>query len=125
MLNPFQTHAALAKAAQAMLGGQSWNGDRTRGATIQFAAGVLVPCTTSPLVRDFELAFGKSRTDFVEQCEFLASDAPAGVTLDKGMPVTLVMGTGVPGKAMQLWHGGLLPGGQLYRFMLVDAVWKG
>lgn len=85
------------------------------------------------MVQDFELIpGGKSVKNFIEKCEFPASDIPqflpntkTPVQIKKGTMCTLRQNPSDPGLQMQLWAGGALAGGQVYRFMLVSANYKG
>ena len=121
---PFQIHAELMGQAQSLLGGAP--GTSAAKLTIY---GVAINCTHSEILDGFELAqAGKSNLLMIEQCEFLASLVPAGKVPRQGQFCTLVLGpwlTTGPGSAanpykLQLWTGGLQPGGLTYRFMLVS-----
>src|ERR1019366_5192174 len=116
MISPFQVHAYLTATAQAFLGGQPATGDRKQVATITLY-GVVVPCTHSPLVKNWVMDNGKSSENSVEHCEFLASDLPVSVpntnpsipmvnALEKGVLCTLRINPQLPGIPMQLWIGG-------------------
>ena len=129
MISPFQVHADLTAKAQAFLGGQSSSGDRKQVATITIY-GVVVPCTHSPIVRNWILDAGKSSQTAVEHCTFLVSDLPANVpntnpaksmtsVLEKGVPCLLNINPKLPGIKMMLWTGGLQTGGLIFDFMLV------
>ncbi len=130
MKSPFQIHADLTSAAQAFLGGQPWNGNRKLVATITIF-GFEIPCTHSPLMKGWIEESGKSRRDYIEHCEFLASDLPQFVpntnppkpmimALDKGVLCMLKPSQDLPGYKMMLFDGGIEPGAKLYRFMLVS-----
>jgi len=85
-----------------------------------------IPCTHSEILTNFFLDAGKNSTTAIAQCEFLVADVPveSQPKIAKGVFCDL---TPVPGGAvyhMQLWVGGLLPGGAVYRFMLVDKNYK-
>lgn len=133
MINPFQVHAYLTQQSQSFLGGSTSN--RTQGATLTLF-NIVVPCTHSEIRRDWMLEDGQSIKTFIENCEFLASDLPATVpatnppqpmsyALEKGVLCQLQQNPTLPQIPMRLWIGGLLPGGLVYRFMLVGADYLG
>lgn len=140
-MNSFQEHAANLAAAQGEIAGglAAANGNpvpnpRLLGPVLIFAQlAVTVPCSLSPMVQDFELIpGGKSVKNFVEKCEFPASDIPqflpntrTPVQMKKGTACTLKQFPGDPGLQMVLWAGGYLAGGQVYRFMLVSSSYDG
>jgi hypothetical protein len=119
-MNPiFQEHADNIREMQEILAGSE---DRTQGVTITIG-GVVIPCTVSETIQDWDLADGKSFKTRVEQCEFLASDTASlqGISLIKGVrPVLLKQNPNDPGTTMMLWTGGFIEGGLVYRFDLVD-----
>ena len=67
---------------------------------------------------------GMSATTTVERCEFRVS-ALGSYVPRKGDFVTLRVNQNAKPFEMMLWHGGLEPGGEVYRFMLVDKNYKG
>lgn len=133
MLTPFHVHAQMTGQYQAIGGGQKGNGNRGEIATLTIL-GSVIPCSISPVVFDFEIEDGISATTFVEQCEFLVSDGPTDpknpgniLLLKKGTPCVLTVSNNQSNPAktiqnynLQLWKGGLLAGGLIWRFMLVD-----
>ena len=135
MKNPYQIHAWLESQSQAFLGGQPGDGNRLQAASLTIW-GIAIPCTHSPIVRNWVLESGQSSITTVEVCKFLASDLPASVpgtnpavpavmALVKGLPCQLKVNPALPNFPMQLWSGGLEPGGLVYAFMLVDANYRG
>ena len=121
-MNPFSAHAALARQYQNL------TGDGTNSlATLAFVAfPKLKPIgvTHTEIVTDFELMAGRSSKTMIERCEFLVADVSMVFGLkqpQKGNLVTLKVNPALPQLNLQLWHGGLQPGGEIYRFMLVDA----
>ena len=114
-MKPFEEHTGNLAAYEQMLGG----GDPL-GCAVLKIFNKDIPVTHTEIVTDFELEYGKSSTTFVERCEFLASDIGAAQPA-KGVPCTLKPNPAARAMAMQLWRGGLQPGGEVYRFMLVDA----
>lgn len=89
-----------------------------------------VPVTHTKFDGDAVLAAeggGFSSTSAVERCEFRAALVPAIVMdkIKKGLRCDLIIRTGLPAKNMQLWTGGLLAGGEVFRFMLVNSSYKG
>jgi len=121
-MNPFQAHAEALIQIQTILGESA---ERTSGAVLQFDGMVGVACSHSPVIGDFDLgAGGKSSMTMVEVCEFLASDVGNKV-LTKGDRCRLIVRPGSKPMRMQLWDGGLLPGGYIYRFRLVSENFKG
>ena len=96
------------------------------GATLTFPAAsaalpqLKVPCTITKILTDFVLVFeGKSSKTFVQICLFRAALVGNRV-LTKGDLCSLSPYPGATPYAMRLWHGGLMPGGAVYQFMLVD-----
>ena len=105
--------------------------DGSGGSTLTIL-GVSFPCTIDRVRDNWVLNSGKSRLATVEQCEFLASDVPATIPnttkpliLDKGVFCQLKLNPKVPAMRFQLWDGGLMAGGLVYRFMLVDESYRG
>ena len=118
MLTPFQVHASLVAQAQQFLGGGA-AGQRGGGALLTLF-GAQFPCTHGEIIGGFSMGEGgKSDTTLIEQCEFLASDVPAGKVPRKGQFCTLTLPAGQVFQ-LQLWSGGLQPGGLTWRFMLVS-----
>jgi hypothetical protein len=119
MLTPFQTHTLGMATLETILGG----GSKTGLATLAFSCfqGLIVPVTHTEIVTDFDLkwAGGKSPKTFVERCEMIVTDMKNNVPA-KGIFCVLQPNPKAPIFAMKLWHGGLQPGGEIYRFMLVD-----
>ena len=118
-LKPFQAHSALMMQAQQFIGG----GDRMGGARL-IIFGKEIPVTHTEIVADFEVEAGKSSRTFVERAEFMAADVPNSAPV-KGVKCGLKPNPDAAPVRMQLWHGGLQPGGEVYRFMLVDEFYKG
>ena len=85
-----------------------------------------VPVTHTMITGSFILSAGRSMETSVERCEFRASLIPPGAraSMEKALPCTLTVCPGAVPVKMQLWDGGLVAGGGVYRFMLVDADFK-
>jgi len=115
-MNPFQAHAKAISQIQAILGETS---ERTSGAVLLMFK-TKVPCSHSPVMNDFDLGpGGPSPKLFIEQVEFLASDI-GNAKPKKGVKCLLTIRPGTEPLRLQLWEGGLMPGGYLYRFKAVD-----
>ena len=86
-----------------------------------------VPVTHTKIDGSYIFASGKSSTTTVERCEFRASLIPSAMLckIEKGLQCLLVVNPNIPPMAMQLWDGGLVEGGEIFRFMLVDANFRG
>lgn len=122
---PFQEHAASLAEYEATLGG----GNSNNGAILQLALApspVNVPCTHTKIDGNFQLAFGKSPTTTVERCEFRSALIPQAQwqNVARGLKCTLTLFPGGPIYLMRLEAGGLVEGGQVFRFMLVDMNYK-
>ncbi len=116
---PFSQHTALHEQYENFTGGG------TSLATLTFTT--MVPQTTVPVTHtkidaSFIFAAGKSSDTTAEQFEFRAALIPDAMQckVEKGLLCSLVIKPGAPPIRLQLWTGGLLPGGEIYRFMLVD-----
>ena len=70
---------------------------------------------------------GFSSLTMLERCEFRSSFFTAAQLplIKKGFKCSLTIKAGLPPKSMQLWTGGLLAGGEIFRFELVSADFKG
>jgi len=123
---PFSAHTALAAQHETFLGGGNPNGLATL-TFINFNPQLVVPVTHTKIDADYVLEFGRSSTTAVERCEFRASlfSGTQSALLTKGLLCNLQVKPGQPVIRMQLWSGGLVEGGEIYRFMLVDANYKG
>ena len=103
------------------------DGDALGMATLTFTTvpgNPVIPCTHTKITTDFVLIpGGQSPKTFVERLEF--ETAPLPVTPTKGLKCLLTVSKGGATFPMQLWHGGLQPGGLIARFMLVDANYNG
>ena len=103
------------------------------GATLTFTFAsqpgqVVVPCVHGPILKNFDLGNGKSALTMISFCDFRACFFE-GIADDsvivKGLQCTLLSTPGADPLYLQLWTGGLLPGGAVYKFVLVDANYKG
>lgn len=124
-MNPFAAHAAAVAQTQKIFGG----GDRLKGALLNLF-GADIPCTHTQVLQDFEvMPGGQSFTTVVQELEFLASDVAAAVAAGKrpikGENCRLTVTLDGQAYDLKLWTGGLLPGGQVYRFMAVDQNYRG
>lgn len=135
MTSPFAVHAKLNAQYQEILGGTPCQRGLQAVITI---IGVAIPCTITPILYDFEIEAGRSMLTFVEECEFLVSDGPQDpqnnnnkLFMKKGINAKLNVSSSVPAGTpntqfnMTLWRGGMMPGGLIWRFSLVDASYKG
>lgn len=111
---------------------QELNGDAGNEGSTLTVCGISFPCTIDRIKDDWSLSAGKSRLTMVEECEFLAKDVPALVpntstplVLDKGVQCQLKLNPNLPAKRFQFWDGGLLAGGLVYRYVLVDENFRG
>lgn len=98
------------------------------GGTLTFGSGfnITIPCTHSPLIKDFMMMNGESSRGAVQACQFRAAAVEGIITdaqLKKGLPCTLKTGGKAVEYSMQLNTGGLLAGGQIYQFELRDLNW--
>ena len=122
-LSPFVAHAGLVAQMQAFLGG----GNPLAGATLIFPAfgNLVVPCTHTVVTGGSNLIPG-GQTDItmVEECEFRAEHM-GDFTPRNNIRCDLRVAPDADPLAMQLWVGGLLPGGQTYRFSLVARNYHG
>jgi len=119
-MKPFQVHTALMGQYETFLGG----GDPKGQATLTIF-GIVIPVTHTEIVTDFEVMAGLSAKTFVERCEFRVSMVGANaVNVVKGVLCTLIPIPGGPPFAMQLYHGGLQPGAEIFRWMLVDQNYR-
>jgi len=117
-LAPFHAHSELMEQYQRFIG----SGDR-KGMALLRIFGQDIPVTHTEIVADFELEAGQSARTFVERAEFLAADIGASRPV-KGVLCWLKPSPTAKPVPMQLWHGGLQAGGEVYRFMLVDANYR-
>jgi hypothetical protein len=133
MLSPFEVHSQLNSQYQEILGGTP--GNRRLQANLNII-GTIVPCTITPILANFEIEAGRSSLNFVEECEFLVADCPNDpqnpnnkLNLQKAINVVLTVSSDPKAfpmqLPMQLWLGGLLPGGLIWRFSLADQSYKG
>jgi hypothetical protein len=122
---PWEEHLEAVKEYEEMLGDGNPAGMATL--VLHLAPDLIVPVTHSRLVEDFVLQDGKSSTSFVEKATFRLGDIPQAsfYQVKKGLLCDLVISPTTPPFKMQLWHGGLKPGGQIFQFMLVSALYRG
>jgi hypothetical protein len=118
-MNQFQEHAANLAEYE-----QSLQGDGTTGAVLT-VNGAPVPCTHSEIIADFKLMGGQSSTTFIQHVTFLASALPANYVPAKGKNFSLKVNPQAQALLLKFWHGGLQQGGLIFRFMAVDAAYKG
>ena len=93
---------------------------------------LVVTVTHTKVDSDFSLLSdlgGFSNTTAIERCEFRSSQVPRNLwdQLKKGLRVTFTMSVpqGNVTLNLQLWTGGLVEGGRVFRYMLVAASYKG
>lgn len=120
---PFSQHTELQSQYENFTGGG------TSIATLTFTTlnpKLTVPVTHTMITGSYILAAGLSMETSVERCEFRSSLIPAAArrSMQKGLPCTLTVAPGAHPVKLQLWDGGLVAGGGVYRFMLVDADFK-
>lgn len=100
------------------------------GATLSFnnlAQPITIPCTHSPVIKDFVMENGQSSKTLISACQFRVSAIDGFATdveLKKGLKCTLITGIDRVEYGMQLWAGGLLSGGAVYQFVLADENFK-
>lgn len=83
---------------------------------------VTVPCTHTEIINDVELVpGGRSPKTYIDAVTFRAELLPAGDIPYKNLKFSLDLGDGATVLDLQFWHGGLMPGGFVYKFMAVDA----
>ena len=123
-MNAFYQHTALLAQAEAFAGGG------TAPATLQFpdlTKPTTVPCTHTMIEHNvaFELG-GQSAETFIERCEFRASlFNPNDLQyLVKGRACILTVRPGAAPILLQLGAGGMMEGGQVYRFRLLDGNYR-
>lgn len=103
------------------------------GATLMFdtlTQPITIPCTFTRIIKDFQIPNSgggfSSLTSIgdvvfrVSQLEGMADDA----TIKKGLHCILTPIPGAEPMGLQLWHGGFMPGGALYKWYLVDENFK-
>ena len=123
LLKPFSAHTQLAQQYESFLGG----GDPLGLAKLVFTSltpPITVPVTHTMEDNDYEqLQAGRSVTRMYERCEFRVSLIPENQRqyLKKGLPCSLYVNAGAPAKLLQLWAGGMMEGGEIYRFRLADV----
>lgn len=97
------------------------------GAVLFFAGDIGtrgIPCTASQVLTDFDLVpGGKSPKSVVETCNFLKDNVGDFVPA-KGIFCQLKQTGDGPVISMMFWSGGMLPDGETYQFMLVDANYR-
>jgi hypothetical protein len=80
-----------------------------------------IPCTHTEIINDFELVpGGKSPTTFIMAITFRADQIPDKFTPSKGILCILTINADLDPLELQLWDGGLMPGGFIYIFRAVD-----
>ena len=122
-MNAFEEHAAHVAELEAEFGSGDALGMATLTLKFNQAPAIRVPVTHTMLDIDWLLTSGRSPITFIERAEFRAEliDAKLAPQLQKELKCDLVIKPGTPVVALQLWNGGPLAGGEIYRFMLVDA----
>jgi hypothetical protein len=82
-----------------------------------------IPCTHTEIVTDFELEAGKSVRTFIMALTFRL-DVVFPAVPEKGVRCTLHIKKEVTPLKLQLWDGGLMPGGFIYIFRAVDEDYR-
>ena len=121
MISPFQAHAMLVEQWEKVLGGG--NELQMATLTINLNPPITVPCTHTHIGNDFVLLIaGKSSQLLIERCEFRASLIPNVMKkyVVKGQQCTLLVNQKSDPISLQLFAGGLMPGGEIYRFQLAS-----
>ena len=114
-MNPFGVQTDLQEQYETFLGGGNVKGM----ATLRIFD-LEIPCTHTEIVGDVVMGSGGiSPKTFVERCEFRANLVGANKPA-KGVYCTLKPNPDADPIELQLFHGGLEPGGLVYRFTLVD-----
>jgi len=119
--SPYSAHTLGVQQVETILGSGNVLGMAT--VTFQLRPAITVPATHTEIVGNWVLSGGQSSTTMIERCEFRASFFKAAqiALIQKGLLCQLIIAPGMAPMNMQLWDGGLLAGGQIFRFMLVDA----
>lgn len=116
---PFSQHTALQEQYENFTGGG------VSLATLTFTTlvpQVTVSVTHTKIDASFILSAGRSSDTTIERLEFRACLIPVAsqCKLIKGLKCSLVIKPGMKPIGLQLWDGGLLEGGEIYRFMMAD-----
>jgi hypothetical protein len=120
---PFSQHAALLEQYENFTGGG------TPLALLLFnvfqngpESPFTVPLTHTKIDASFILSAGRSSDTTIERVEFRASLVPCEWIpfMLKGTRCSLTIKPGADPVRFQLWDGGLVEGGEVYRFMLAD-----
>lgn len=124
-MNPFDAHTMLQGQYEAFIGG----GDVMGLATLEFPTlqNVTVPITHTRADNDFQqLMAGQSPDSIIERVEFRASLIPKGnwQFLRKGLPCIFKITPDADPVAQELGPGGLMAGGQIFRFQLRDKNYR-
>ena len=120
---PFQQHAALTLQYQDFIGG----GSPLATLLLYLKPYVTVPLTHTKIDGSFFLLGGQSDTTTIERCEFQSCLIPMENWKDvkKSLHCDLTIKPGAPVLQLQLWDGGLVEGGETFRFMLVGVNFHG
>jgi hypothetical protein len=120
---PFQQHAAITRQYQDFIGG----GSPLATLLLYVNPNVTVPLTHTKIDGSFFLTGGQSDTTTIERCEFQSCLIPMTNWKDvkKGLCCDLTIKPGAPVLQLRLWDGGLVEGGETFRFMLVGVNFRG
>jgi hypothetical protein len=120
-LPPFSAHTNLVAQHETFIGGGIATGLATL--TLLLNPSIIAPCTHTQFDVDWFLTSGRSPTTIIERCEFRASFFSAAIqpSLIKGLFCSLLIKPGTAPWSCRLDIGGLMEGGEIYRFRLVDS----
>ena len=126
VIPPFTAHTNLMVQYEQFLGGGNPSLAYLTFQTL--VTGITVPVTHTEIRNGYSLIpGGRSPELMIERCEFRSVLIPdqQNKYLIKGLECTLKPNPTSHVFKLQLWDGGLVPGGEIYRFMLVSANYKG
>ena len=94
--------------------------------TLKLSPQVTVPVTHTKIDGSFFLNGGQSDTTTIESGEFRSCLIPTASwpAVKKGLQCDLIIKPGAPVLKLQLWDGGLVEGGETFRFMMVGLNFK-
>ena len=120
---PFAQHAALTAQYEQFIGG----GAPLATLLLKIIPQITVPVTHTKIDGSFFLTYGRSDTTTIERCEFRSCLIPMVQwdDVEKGVFCDLKIKPGAPVLQLRLWDGGLVEGGEIFRFMLVGVNFKG
>ena len=114
---PFSQHTALVGQYEQFIGG----GAPLATLLLKLTSPITVPVTHTKIDGSFFLTMGRSDTTTIERCEFRSCLIPVASwpLIMKGLFCDLTINPDAPVLQLRLWDGGLVEGGEVFRFMLV------